>query len=79
MKPRWGASNLTVRQWQSWMDAAYRPSYNVAPSHYELAEAGQPQARSAAVVRPLHAVVGPAHAMNYRSKISWISAALDVV
>ena len=24
--------NLTARQWQSWMDEAYRPSYNVAPS-----------------------------------------------
>jgi putative SOS response-associated peptidase YedK len=26
------AYNLTGRQWQAWMDGAYRPSYNVAPS-----------------------------------------------
>ena len=26
------AYNLAVRQWQAWMDEAYRPSYNVAPS-----------------------------------------------
>jgi hypothetical protein len=25
------AYNLTARQWQSWMDEAYRPSYNVTP------------------------------------------------
>ena len=29
------AYNLTARQWQSWMDEAYRPSYNVAPSPRE--------------------------------------------
>ena len=27
------AYNLTARQWQSWMDEAYRPSYNVAPAN----------------------------------------------
>ena len=26
------AYNLTARQWEAWMDEAYRPSYNVAPS-----------------------------------------------
>jgi hypothetical protein len=26
------AYNLTGRHWESWMDEAYRPSYNVAPS-----------------------------------------------
>ena len=26
------AYDLTARQWQAWMDEAYRPSYNVAPS-----------------------------------------------
>ena len=27
------AYNLTARQWQAWMDEAYRPSYNVAPAN----------------------------------------------
>ena len=26
------AYDLTARQWQAWMDEAYRPSYKVAPS-----------------------------------------------
>ena len=26
------AYDLTARQWEAWMDEAYRPSYNVAPS-----------------------------------------------
>ena len=35
------AYNLTARQWESWMDRAYRPSYNVAPSRlsYEFCPA----------------------------------------
>jgi len=26
------ANNLTARQWEAWMNEAYRPSFNVAPS-----------------------------------------------